>query len=166
MEPTDILRQIARSGKTSASVPGLRITVVYQDARTCACAAELLHRVTQGLGPEAASVGAWSVDKLASSSVFSKAVSWAANADAVIISIHATGPLPVALRHWIDAWLPRRRRDGGALIALIGVSGQTDAQSERAMKYLRDIARQGRMEFVNHEYVRPLLGQNEAGAVV
>ena len=48
---------------------------------------------------------------------------------------------------WIDAWLPKRAGREGALVALIGVPGQPDAQSGRAHKYLETVARQGRPGF-------------------
>lgn len=155
MDPTDVLRQIARTSTSTAAQPALRVAVVYQDTRTWAWAAELWSRVTQGLGHDAAAIEAWGLDELSWPQVFPRAVSMSANADAVMISIHATKQVPPDLCNWIDAWLPHRQRPGGALIALIGVSGQTGAPSDRAQEYLRAVAHRGRLEFLLHEYAGP-----------
>ena len=155
MEPTDILRQITRTSTDVASQPALTVAVVYQDTRTWAWAAELWSRVAQWMGPDAAAIGAWSLDELSGPPVFREAVSAAANADAVIISIHAAEQSPPRLCAWIDAWLPRRHRPDGSLIALIGVSGREAAPSVRVQEYLRAVARKGGLEFLLHEYVGP-----------
>jgi predicted RNA binding protein YcfA (HicA-like mRNA interferase family) len=153
MDPTDILQKIARSSTDAAASPGLRVVVVYQDKRTWAWAAELYSRVTQGLGADAAAIEAWGLEELGWPQVFPHAVLRATNADAVIVSLHATEPIPPGLRTWIDAWVPRRGRPGGVLIALIGLSGHTGRPSDRPQEYLRAVARQGRLEFLLHEYV-------------
>lgn len=155
MDPTDILQKIARDSTGTTSPPGLRVVVVYQDTRTWAWAAELCSRVTQGLGADAASIEAWAVDELGWPQVFPRAVSRATNADAVIVSLHATEPVTPGLRTWIDTWVPQRDRPGGVLIALIGLSGHTGRPSDRPQEYLRAVARQGRLEFLLHEYVEP-----------
>ena len=59
------------------------------------------------------------------------------------------------LHVWIDAWLPRRAGRAGALVALIGVPPQPDAQSGRAYHYLEAVARRAGLDFLPRERKLP-----------
>jgi hypothetical protein len=83
------------------------------------------------------------------------AVQAAAKADVLVVSIRDAGELPVDLYVWIDAWMPRRTRRPGAMVALIGVPPQPDPQSGRAHKYLEAVSRRVGLDFLPRERKLP-----------
>ena len=98
---------------------------------------------------------AWSVGRLGEPVAFDTAVEAAAEADVLVISVRAAGDLPLILRVWIDAWMPRRAGRDGALVALIGLPSRPDAQSRRAHQYFEAVARQGGLDFLPRERKLP-----------
>ena len=56
---------------------------------------------------------------------------------------------------WMDALLPSRSRRPGALVALIGVPPQPDAQSGKAHQYLESVARKAGLDYLPHERKLP-----------
>jgi len=150
MEPTQILNPVAAPQAGAA----LKIIAVYQDIRGREWAAELWCRMSQLMGDDAITNHSWNIAELDHQEIFSAAVSAATAADVLVVSIHAGEQLPFVLCAWIDAWLPRRQRQDGTLIALIGVpAGQPDARSEQTGEYLRAVARRGRLDFQLREHV-------------
>jgi hypothetical protein len=87
--------------------------------------------------------------------VFMGSVRAAAAADVLVVSVRDTGELPTSLSVWIDAWIPGRAGTTGALVALIGVPPQPDAQSGRAYQYLEVAARKAGLDFLPHERKLP-----------
>ena len=154
MEPANILQQFVKTSTGAAGSAGLKVANVYQDLKSRAWAENLWNRVVQLSGPDAVLAAAWSIEELNQAQAFQEAVSAATLADVLMVSIHAGEQLPPGLCAWIDAWLPRRQRQDGALIALLGVvAGQPDVPSKQAEEYLRGVARQGRLDFMLHEHV-------------
>jgi hypothetical protein len=150
MEATQILIKVASAHNESA----LNTVAVYQDTRSQEWIRELWDRVTQIMGDQALAHASWSIAELDRPEFLSEAVSAAALADVLVVSIHAGEQLPSRLCGWIDAWLPRRQRQEGALIALMGVSaGQPDASSGKLEKYLRAVAHRGRLDFQLREHI-------------
>ena len=150
MEPTPISKPIAPAQAGCA----LNVTAVYQDMWGREWARELWLRVTQLMGNDAITNTSWNLMELDRPEIFSEAVSAATLADVLVVSIHASEQLPPRLYTWIDAWLPRRQRQDGTLIALLSVvAGQPDGPSKQAEEYLRGVARQGRLDFQLREHV-------------
>jgi hypothetical protein len=150
MEPTPISKPIALAQAGST----LNVTAVYQDMWGREWARELWLRVTQLMGDDAITNTSWNLMELDRPEIFSEAVSAATLADVLVVSIHAGEQLPPSLCAWINAWLPRRQRQDGALIALLSVvAGQPDGPSKQAEEYLRGVARQGRLDFQLREHV-------------
>jgi hypothetical protein len=150
MEPTPISKPIAPAQTGSA----LNVTAVYQDMWGREWARELWLRVTQLMGNDAITNTSWSLMELDRPEIFSEAVSAATLADVLVVSIHASEQLPPRLCAWFDAWVPRRQRQEGALIALLGMTaGQPDGPSKQAEEYLRAVARRGRLDFLLREHV-------------
>jgi len=140
---------------TDQTEPALNVTVVYQDPLTHQWATELWARVEPLIGREGTCRKSWSISHLAEPLAFAGAVQAAAEADVLMISVRAAGDLPLILRVWIDAWLPRRARRAGALVALIGLPAQPDAQSDRTHQYLEAVARQAGLDFLPRERKLP-----------
>jgi len=150
MERTPPSKPVAPTPAKSA----LNVTAVYQDAWGREWATELWLRVTQMMGSDAIANTGWDLVELNRPEVFSEAVSAAAIADVLVISIHAGEQLPPPLCAWIDAWLPRRQRQDGALIALLGTAaGQPDSLSKQTEEHLSTVARRGRLDFLLREHI-------------
>ncbi len=135
--------------------PVLNVTSVYQDPLTHQWCTELWERVEPLIGRGGTCRKSWNVGRLAEPVAFDNAVEAAAEADVLVISVRAAGDLPLTLRVWIDAWMPRRAGRAGALVALIGLPGRPDAQSRRARQYFETVARQGGLDFLPRERKLP-----------
>jgi hypothetical protein len=135
--------------------PALRVVTVYQDPLTRHWATELWDRVGQLIGGEGVCRQSWKMSDLTDPRVFMDSVRAAAAADVLVVSVRDTGELPTSLSVWIDAWIPGRAGTTGALVALIGVPPQPDAQSGRAYRYLEVAARKAGLDFLPHERKLP-----------
>jgi hypothetical protein len=71
------------------------------------------------------------------------------------VSLRDAGTLALPLYLWADAWLPRRTRRMGALVALIGVPARPDAQCGGVHRFLEAIARSAGLEFLPRERKLP-----------
>ena len=148
MEPANIQQPIAKTSSDVPAPPGLKIAGVYQDIESRARIGDLWDRVADLAGPDAVPITAWSLEELSRAPAFQEAVSAAAVADVLVISIHAGDQLPPALCAWIDSWLPLRQRHDGSLIILLGVAaGQPEIPLARAKEYLSAIARGSGLDF-------------------
>jgi hypothetical protein len=157
------MKPISLSKPVSPAQAGfaLKVATVYQDMEGQEWVAELWHRVTQLMGNDAIVNTSWSLIELDQSAIFSEAVSAASRADVLVVSIHPGEQLSARLCAWIDAWLPRRQRQDGALIALLGMAaGRPDGPAKQAEAYLRNVALRGRLEFLLREQVGALPGSN------
>ena len=126
--------------------------VVYEDAVAQQRAMALWERVARLVGAEAFRADSWGIDELNDPSVAQAATAATIRADTIVVSIRAAAKLSAHLCRWIDAWLPQRQPFDGTLIAVVGVAGQPIATSDHAQEYLRDVARQARMDFLLQEY--------------
>ena len=134
---------------------GLSVATVFQDPLTRQWAADLWDRVGQVINYGTVALRFWNLNKLTEAEAFAQAVTAAAEADVVVVSIRAEGDLPLPLHVWIDAWLSRRAGRPGALAALIGVPSQPHAQNEQAHSYLAAVARRAGLDFLPREFRLP-----------
>ena len=149
MKPTSISQPIVKMSPDIGAVPGLKIVGIYQDNEGRTRIGDLRDRVAKLAGPDAVPISAWSLDELSHAPAFQEAVSAAALADVLVVSIHAGEQISPALCAWVVAWLPRRQRREGALIALLGVAaGQSDVPLAWTKEYLSTIARRSGLEFL------------------
>lgn len=88
---------------------------------------------------------------LSAPGVLAGAVSTALRADVVVVATHAAEGLPMAFYVWVDAWLPHRPQNAGALVALLGKRRNSAPSSGRVRDYLNAVAREGRLDFVIQE---------------
>ena len=141
-----------RAGKrANGSEPALKCVTVWQDSLTRHWAAELWDQAGQLIGHGSVCLKLWDLNELRKTPVFPQAVRAAAGADVLVISIRDAGELPLFLRVWIDAWIPRRARRHGTLVALIGVPAERGAQSGSAYQYLKEVARRAGLDFLSRE---------------
>ncbi len=72
-----------------------------------------------------------------------------------MISVRGAGELPLVLRAWIDAWVAQRGGRTGALVAIIGLPAQPDAQAHHTLQYFQAVARQAGLDFLPRERKLP-----------
>ncbi len=147
-------RAVSTDGSDSCAATAennFRAVIVYQDEPTQLWAAEMWERVTRLIGNEGIDVHCWAIGDLAHPRLFAHAVQATAEADVVIISAKVAEDLPLNLYVWIDAWLPRRKIDEGALVTLLSVSEEFSGASARALAYFQAIAARARMNFLPEE---------------
>jgi hypothetical protein len=132
----------------------LSIAGVYQDSVTREWAMQYCRRGTRIVGEECVQTTWHDANSLGDPPIFHEAVSAAAAADVIVVSLHAAEDLPIQLYAWIESWLPRRFLRMGALAALIGVGEPSDTQVVRTLSYLQAVARKGNLDFIPQERQR------------
>jgi hypothetical protein len=145
----------ASAGGLEDKEPLLTVAIIYQDSLTCQWAKELWDRVAQFTENKGVICKSWSISDLAQEADLVQAVQVAANADVVVVSVRDTGDLPLFLHVWIDAWMPRRTGREGALVALIGVPAQPDAQIGCTHQYLKTVAGRAGLDYLPRERSLP-----------
>lgn len=133
----------------------LNVAVVYEDCPSRERVSGLCERVTRSLGRCAFHLRFWSFADLDGTPAFPEAVAAAVEADVIIVSLRAAETLSPCFCKWIAAWLPRRRRQDGTLIALVEATGQQGAALESVQTHLRGVAEEGRLEFLLREHAAP-----------
>jgi hypothetical protein len=136
--------------------PALNVTMVCEDLTTREWATEMWRRVTQSVGKENISITSWMIGDLARPEVHAEAVLSAARADVIVIAVSAAEILPVDLCVWIAAWVQRRTRQAGALVALIGLPQKRDPQAFSTRDFLRMVAHKGGLDFFPQERLLPV----------
>ncbi len=154
-----MLKRRARSEPATSAVvaadPALHVTTVYLDPLTRRWAARLWDQVGGLIGGGDICHKSWRIGDLAHADVFVDAVEAAAHADVLVVSLRDAELLPLSLYKWIDGWLPQRAGREGALVALIGVSAQPDAQCGHASHFLEMVARNAGLDFLPREHKLP-----------
>ena len=119
----------------------------YEDSSTEPRVGEFCQNLTRQLGksPEL-SKGMWLFSELRSTQLRGMAASEAAAADLIIIAVHHQESLPEEVNDWIHMWLDQKSKKPSVLVALFDTVYQGDSTSMHA--YLKDVARQGNMEFL------------------
>jgi hypothetical protein len=107
------------------------------------------------VGRENINVTSWMIRGLAQPEVHAEAVLSAARADVIVIAVSAAERLPIDLCVWIAAWVPRRARRAGALVALISRSRKPEFQAFSTQDFMRMVALQGGLDFFPQERVLP-----------
>ena len=138
--------------------PGAAVNAVfiYEDATTREWAREAHDRVLKLTGKDALRPTWWKLDNLRAPGVLAAATSTAMRADVIVVAVAGTDTLPLPFYTWISSWLPNRLKAGGVLAALVGKTKQAGARPGRIAKYLREVARAARLEFLSE--TRKLVG--------
>jgi hypothetical protein len=96
----------------------------------------------------------WKFDHLANSTLRQQSADSAAEANMIILSLHAHREMPASHKAWIESWLPRRDGRKSALVTLI--TGQApEKDSTPMLTYLHRVARAGKMDFFPHGFDLP-----------
>ncbi|HOX58860.1 MAG TPA: hypothetical protein P5205_16825 [Candidatus Paceibacterota bacterium] len=135
--------------------PALNVVVIYQDHLTHHWAMDLWARVEQLIGSGGISSKSWRVNDLAHPDALAAAGRAAMRADVLIVSLRDAAELPLSLYLWVDEWLPHRLTRTSALVALIAVPVQPDAQSGLTRRFLESVARKAGMDFLPRERKLP-----------
>jgi hypothetical protein len=127
---------------------GVNVALIYEDAQTREWAREAYERVAKLAGEQGVRPTWWNLNNLGEPGVLAAVVSTAMRADVIVLAARAEEGMPLAFYTWINAWLPNRYFSGGVLLALLGKTQHSGARRTRVAEYLREVARQGRMNFV------------------
>lgn len=126
----------------------MNITVVYEESQTHKWAGEVYETMEKTLGADAVRGSWWKLADLGQPGVLAGAVSKAMRSDMVIVSVRGSEGLPLPFYYWVNSWLPHRVGGIGALVALLGAPIPRNSESGRLRKFLRTVARRGRMDFL------------------
>jgi hypothetical protein len=129
----------------------LKIAAIHQEPLPQEWATQVSQRAIRLLGPSGVSVARWTVGALRDPGVLRDAAEAAIEADMLVVSVCAAAELPLDLNRWIDSWLPYRRRQDGALVAVIGVPQAPSAYPRRIRGYLHDVAGLAHLSFLSQE---------------
>ncbi len=154
LEPAPALVSAAPAVKGAG---GVTVACVYQGEAVREWAQEACMRVAASAGATVLRVREWKLGELSEPQVLAAAVVEAAKADVVVVGMEACRQLPDDLFAWVVAWLPRRPRDTGALVAVVCQPKEGGGRSRRAQEYLRAVARARGMEFILEERKLPAM---------
>ncbi len=154
LESTPGLESVALAAKADYRVT---VACVYEDEAVRKWAQEVCMRVPASAGAAVLRVREWKLSDLSEPLLLAEAVVEAAKADVVVVCMEACERLPDNLLAWVVAWLPRRPRDTGALVAVVCESKEAGGQRRRAQEYLRSVASARGMEFILEERKLPVM---------
>jgi hypothetical protein len=97
----------------------------------------------------------WKIADLNQPDIFLDAVLAAMWSDVIVISTRATEEPPVDLCVWVDAWLPRRHRGPGALMALVGAMTESRVTPCKVGEYLWAVARRAGLDPLGRQFRPP-----------
>jgi hypothetical protein len=93
----------------------------------------------------------WKFELLQITSLREAAAEEAAAAELVIISAHAPGQFPKAVKSWLDLWMKKRPGNQGALVLLLDDAGHDSHQPLPVEDYLQKLATSAGMTFAAHK---------------
>jgi hypothetical protein len=131
--------------------PSLNIIVVYEDAGASRWARETCDQIFGGTGKPSVSTTWWKLSELSQPAVLAGAVSKAMRADVIVVAIRTTEGFPLPFYVWVSSWLPHRLRGAGTLVGLIAAPERRSSHMNRAVEYLRAVARKARMRCLIRE---------------
>lgn len=126
----------------------LAMTVVYEEAATRKWSRDLYERVAKLSGGVTVRGTWWRISDLSEPGVLAGAVSTAMRADLLVVATCGSEGLPLPFYVWVNSWLSHRLNSAGALIALMGMPQAASSQQGRVVQYLREVARQARLDFL------------------
>jgi hypothetical protein len=121
------------------------VVIVYENDVAGSRAIDLHHVLLSQFGHEFDfQLSIWSFNALYCTKLNQDAVRDAIDATAIILAIDLGNELPVEIRKWIDAWVPKKIGQPALLIALLG----PDRNLSAARDYLRNAAIRADMDFL------------------
>jgi len=133
----------------------LKVVVIHDDEGTRALASEVLERTATSVGADSFRCAFWSMGDVLDFGILEHAVQAAVAADVIIVAVRESVEAPPGLCAWIDVWLPRRSKDCGALLALLGVPEELPIGSGPTRDYLRAVAKRANLDFLAGDQMLP-----------
>jgi len=150
METTSVLRRTATQTGTVNASPGvdyaLKVALVYQDTATRLWAGRVREILGNAVGGAALSCTEWEIGALRQHGVFADGVAALARADLIVMAIHDATCFPAEFYLWVNLWLQQRGGRPGALVVLLGTSGERGPARNESRSYLHAVASQGQLE--------------------
>ena len=120
------------------------LLVAYDDVTTRNRALQLCDRLTKKLADDYDfKCTWWKFDHLRDATLREQAVDAAAEANMIILSIHADKELPIAVKTWTETWLARKDHGKRALVTLIEGAHQQGQGFCPVQLYLQKVAHMG-----------------------
>ena len=150
MERTSLLRQTATQTGVANALPRaeyvLKAALVYQDSVTRLWAGRVREILGKVVGGAALSCTEWEIGALRQQGVFADGVAALARADLIVMAVHDAARFPAEFYLWVNLWLQHRCGRPGALVVLLGTSGDVGPACNENRSYLHAVASQGRLE--------------------
>ena len=93
----------------------------------------------------------WKFDILRNDRLNEMAVEDAIEADVIIVANARDAGLPAEVAKWIEGWVPRKRGQTAALVALLDFTGKDPRESAQACALLKGAATRASIDFLPHE---------------
>jgi hypothetical protein len=167
-ERNSVLRQSAAQTGAVNALPRteyvLKVALVYQDAVTGVWAGRVRGFLAKAVGGAALSCTAWEIGALRQHGAFADGVAALARADLIVMAVHDAARFPAEFYLWVNLWLQQRCGQPGALVVLLGTSGDVGLACNENRSYLHAVASQGGLELFFKECdveagVSPVLGE-------
>jgi hypothetical protein len=124
----------------------LKVALVYQDTVTRLWAGQVRELLAKVVGEAAVRCTEWDIGALRQRGVFGDGVAALARADLIVMALHDTARFPAEFYLWVNLWLQQRFGLPGALVVLLGTSGDLGSAYNETRSYLHAVASQGRLE--------------------
>jgi hypothetical protein len=98
----------------------------------------------------------WEFDHLRDATLREHAAAAAAEANMIILSIHADKDLPIAVKAWTETWLARNDHGKRALVTLIEGAHHRGQGFSPVQLYLQKVAHMGGMNFFSPPFDLPI----------
>lgn len=129
------------------------LVVAYEDRTTRNRALHLYdHLAQQLLDDYDFKCAWWKFDHLTDPSLREHSMDDAAEANMVILSLHARAEIAEDHKSWVESWITLRDQRKCALVAMIGDGDQASIDSSNLIGWLHNAARLGHMDFFNHSF--------------
>ena len=133
------------------------LVVAYDDVITRNRALQLCDRLTNKLVDDFDfKCTWWKFDHLRDATLREQAAVAAADANMIILSLHADKDLPVAVKAWTETWLARKDHGKRALVTLIEGAHPRDQGFCPVQLYLQKVAHMGGMNFFSQPFDLPV----------
>jgi hypothetical protein len=145
-----LARQTAAPDRTANSGARTRrqlnLALAYEDLITREWAQPVLDLVIEVAGEDAVRCTDWKIGDLREPRVYTGGAAAVARADVIVIAVHEAERFPAEFYVWTNLWLLMRSHAPGALVALVGGSGEAGPAHYETRSYFHALATQGGLD--------------------